>query len=59
MNEERFALEKCLAYRRRGDSHCRDTCLARLACPVGSQHRYDDDQMQHSYAHSLTMLVAR
>jgi len=56
---DNFALEKCLAYRRRGDSLCRDTCLARLACPVGSQHRYDDEQMQHSYARSLAMLVAR
>ena len=56
MNQEGFALEKCLAYRQRGDSHCRHTCLARVACPVGSQHRYDDEQMRHSYSISLQII---
>ncbi len=56
MNDGGFALQKCLAYRKRGDSKCRNTCLARIACPVGSEHRYDDEQIRHSYSISLAMI---
>jgi hypothetical protein len=49
----RFALAKCVAYRRQPDSACAYTCLARLACPVGSAHRYEPAQLRHSYAISL------
>ena len=52
-----FALEKCIAYRKREDSQCKHTCLARIACPVGSEHRYDDDQMRHSYSISLAIIT--
>jgi len=51
-----FALEKCITYRKRGESQCKHTCLARTACPVGSEHRYDDEQMRHSYSISLAMI---
>ncbi len=53
-----FALEKCIAYRKRDDSKCIHTCLARLACPVGSEHRYGDDQLSHAYSVSLRTLRA-
>jgi len=56
MDSGSFALEKCIAYRKRDDSECQHTCLARIACPVGSEHRYDDDQMQHAYSISLQMI---
>jgi hypothetical protein len=56
MNDGGFALDKCIAYRKRDDSACHHTCLARAACPVGSEHRYDDDQMRHSYSISLAMI---
>jgi epoxyqueuosine reductase len=52
----RFALNTCVAYRKRADSACRETCLARLACPVGSEHRYDDAQLSHTYSISLRMI---
>lgn len=48
-----FALEKCLAYRKATASRCKATCLARLACPVGSAHRYCDEQMHHVYSRSM------
>jgi hypothetical protein len=51
-----FALDKCLAFRTRDDSPCAFTCLARLACPVGSAHRYDADQLRHCYSMSLKVL---
>lgn len=48
-----FALDKCVAWRKRPDSPCRTTCLARLACPVGAEHRYDEAQIYHTYSRSL------
>ncbi len=53
-----FSLEKCIAHRTAADSGCRHTCIARLACPVGSEHRYDEGQMRHAYRISLAMLGA-
>lgn len=53
MPEGRFALQKCVAYRRQPESACAYTCLARIACPVGSAHRYDPEQLRHSYGISL------
>ena len=58
MNDDSFALEKCLAYRVADGSLCQHTCLARIACPVGTRHRYDDEQMRHSYSISLAMIRA-
>jgi epoxyqueuosine reductase len=51
-----FSLARCASFRGQEDSACRHTCLARLACPVGRQHRYDDEQIKHSYSRSLAML---
>ena len=48
-----FSLHKCSNYRKQPNSLCRHTCLARLSCPVGIEHRYDEDQMHHTYALSL------
>lgn len=48
-----FSLDKCINYRKQPNSLCRHTCLARLSCPVGIEHRYDEDQMRHTYALSL------
>ncbi|BAL26458.1 hypothetical protein [Azoarcus sp. KH32C] len=48
-----FSLDKCVAYRRQPSSACRETCLARVACPVGARHRYDEDQLRHTYTLSL------
>jgi hypothetical protein len=53
MDGGRFALEQCIAYRQRDESRCQHTCLARIACPVGSEHRYEDEQMRHAYSTSL------
>lgn len=53
-----FEVERCMAYRRQPDSLCRYQCLARNACPVGPQYRYDDSQMKHHYAASLRFIEA-
>lgn len=53
MAEEGFSLERCVAYRLQPESRCRACCVARDACPVGREHRYDDEQIRHSYSISL------
>jgi epoxyqueuosine reductase len=56
MTDGCFALQKCVSYRKRQGSACRANCLARLACPVGSEHRYDGEQIRHSYSISMQMI---
>lgn len=52
---DHFRLDRCLGFRGNDNSACRDTCLSRLACPVGAEHRYSTEQMRHSYAQSLRL----
>jgi len=56
MADGSFSLARCAAYRLQPDSVCAFTCQARLACPVGSAHRYDADQLRHTYSISLRTL---
>lgn len=51
-----FDLAKCAAYRRAEGSSCRHTCLARVSCPVGSEHRYGEEQIRHTYSISLKFI---
>lgn len=48
-----FSLDKCVGYRKQPSSSCRTSCLARLSCPVGSAHRYCDEQIRHTYTISM------
>lgn len=56
LNGGKFDLERCSRYRLQPESRCAHGCLARQACPVGSQHRYDDAQIMHSYSRSLAVI---
>lgn len=53
LDGEQFDLVKCIDHRKREGSSCKATCLARISCPVGSEHRYCDEQIRHSYIGSL------
>lgn len=48
-----FVLQRCVDYRLRPDSRCRERCVARDACPVGREHRYDEAQVRHACTASL------
>jgi len=48
-----IALRSCIDYRLEADSRCRSQCLARLACPVGTEHRYSPEQLHYHYDLSL------
>ncbi|QID16918.1 hypothetical protein G3580_04250 [Nitrogeniibacter mangrovi] len=56
MAGETFSLPACVDWRLRAGSSCAETCLARLACPVGTAHRYDEGQIRHGYTQSLRWL---
>jgi hypothetical protein len=53
LDSGKLDLQQCIAYRKRADSLCKATCLARIACPMGSEHRYDDEQIRHTYSLSM------
>jgi hypothetical protein len=49
-------LSACNAGRLAPDSTCSLGCLARSACPVGAEHRYEESQIRHSAAGSLAAI---
>jgi len=46
-------VDACVGHRLGQGSTCALQCLARLACPVGTQHRYGDEQVRYFYGRSL------
>ncbi len=46
-------MQTCLEFRMLPGSACRKRCLARNACPIGTEHRYAEHQMTYHYLHSL------
>lgn len=49
-------VQACFAQRLRPDSVCALSCLARLACPVGHEHRYEVGQIAHGAKYSLAAI---
>jgi hypothetical protein len=54
--EHALALTTCIDFRMRRESICTAQCLARAACPVGAEHRYEDEQTAYHARHSLASL---
>jgi hypothetical protein len=50
-----FAWEACVDFRL-AQAPCRETCLAREACPAGAEFRYGAEQMAYHYRASLRMI---
>ena len=51
-----FDVVACSEFRVLEGSACALQCLARLACPVGVEHRYGTAQMTHHYASGLASI---
>jgi epoxyqueuosine reductase len=49
---QEFHLGACASFRLSENSRCADRCLARMACPVGAEHRYSLEQMQYHMGRS-------
>ncbi|KAF7598120.1 MAG: hypothetical protein CGU28_14370 [Candidatus Dactylopiibacterium carminicum] len=56
LTEGVFNGPRCRAGRLAETSPCALGCLARMACPVGTEHRYEESQIRHSAAGSLAVL---
>jgi len=56
--ETGFDMDSCGPYRIEPGSRCAYQCLARNACPIGTQHRYGPAQMAHHYASGLESIRA-
>ena len=54
--ETGFDVVRCSGYRVQDDSPCAERCLARLACPVGTEFIYGDAQMAHHYRAGLVSI---
>ncbi len=48
--------DKCRDQRLMQGSPCALNCLARCACPVGAEHRYENSQIRHGAAGSLAVM---
>ena len=51
--ETGFDVVACSEFRIGDRSPCADKCLARLACPIGTEHVYGPEQMAYHYAAGL------
>ena len=51
-----WSLDACMAYRLSEGAACAATCVAREACPVGSEHRYGKAQLAYHYGQSLAFI---
>ncbi|MGB1251798.1 MAG: hypothetical protein ACPG8W_14360 [Candidatus Promineifilaceae bacterium] len=55
---DQFQVGRCGKHRVAENSSCADRCLSRLACPVGTTHRYPLAQIQYHYANALPAMRA-
>lgn len=55
VHREGFSWRDCADYRL-AEAPCRETCLAREACPVGTASRYPRDEIRYHYRGSLAMI---
>jgi hypothetical protein len=46
-------IPRCLTYRIESESDCAPQCHARIACVIGPEHRYPDDELAHHQRRAL------
>lgn len=56
LDDGEFHLLKCVSYRQQENSRCKDTCVARVSCPVASEHRYSEQQINYHYGRSMRVI---
>tara|TARA_B110000977_G_scaffold198439_1_gene283305 strand:- start:3899 stop:4579 length:681 start_codon:yes stop_codon:yes gene_type:complete len=54
-----FDLQACMGERVRKGTACAQQCLARNACPVGTEYQYGQDQMRYHYQQSLQLITSK
>jgi ferredoxin-like protein FixX len=56
LDDGQFHLLKCVSYRQQSDSLCKNTCIARTSCPVASEHKYSEAQINYHYGRSMEVI---
>ncbi|MES2048424.1 MAG: hypothetical protein V4447_08490 [Pseudomonadota bacterium] len=56
LDDGEFNLIKCVGYRQQTDSLCKNTCIARTSCPVASEHKYSEAQINYHYGRSMKVI---
>ncbi len=56
LDDGQFNLITCVSYRQQTDSLCKNTCIARTSCPVASEHKYSEAQINYHYGRSMTVI---
>jgi len=51
-----LSIGRCVDFRVADGSPCADRCVAREACPIGVEHRYERDQIGYHYGASLATI---
>lgn len=51
-----LSIGRCVDFRVAEESPCADRCVAREACPIGVEHRYDREQIGYHYGASLATI---
>lgn len=57
VTEKEFSLDDCISYRKQKYSLCRTTCRSRISCPVATEHRYSEEQINYHYSRSLQTIL--
>ncbi len=52
-----FNLEACARFRIRESSPCSFSCISRIRCPVGTEYRYDPEQMKYHYRRGRDSMI--
>lgn len=56
LGDDGMKLRSCIDYRKKSRSLCKTTCLSPVACPVGSEFRYSDEQIHYHYSVSMNAI---
>ena len=51
-------IPRCVAYRIESEADCRARCHSRVACVVGPEHRYPDDELAHHHGRAFRAMRA-
>ncbi len=51
-------IPRCVAYRIEAEADCRARCHSRVACVVGPEHRYPDDELAHHHGRAFKAMRA-
>ena len=58
LDNSEFNFDACIEYRKGSSSRCKNTCLARVSCPVGHEYKYSDEQINYHYCVSMKTIEA-